>query len=229
MHASPLILPPSPARFVPGPLRQPAAPAARADGDGGADAGLLRTVLDHLQLGVVAVGPDGRVQHANRAARVLGARHPELQLDARQRPAGAPLADGLVQAIAAARAGRWTLVTLGGGAGEEPLAIAVVPLGSGGGDEGPVLLLFSPPRGADALAMQLFARAAGLTAAESRVLRALADGQPPSRIARQHDVAVSTVRSQVGSIRAKTGARSITDLTRAVGRLPPVMPAAGTV
>ena len=232
MQASPLILNPSPVRLAPGVAIRPPAPDTRADGsESSADAGLLRTVLDHLQLGIVALGVDGREQHANRAARVLCARHPELQPDARQRPPGAPPAEALMQAIAAARAGRWTLVTLGrggGDAGEEPLAIAVLPLGRGHGEDGAVLLLFSPPRGADALAMQLFARAAGLTAAECRVLRALADGQPPSRIARRYAVALSTVRSQVGSIRAKTGARSITDLARAVGRLPPVMPAVGT-
>ena len=121
------------------------------------------------------------------------------------------------------------LGTQGGEADEEPLTIAVVPLSRSHGEEGAVLLLFSPPRALDALAMQLFARAAGLTSAEARVLRALADGQVPSQIARQHEVALSTVRSQVGSIRAKIGARSITDLTRAVGRLPPVVPAVSTV
>ena len=238
MQASPMIVHSSPTCFAPGlapgPALRPVTPAqARSAGaEPGAEAGLLRAVLDHLQLGIVAVGPDGRVQHANRAARAHGARHPELRIDERQRPDCAAHADRLVQAIAAARAGRWTLVTLGSrgaAADDERLTIAVVPLGRGQGADGTVLLLFSPPRGADALAMQLFARAAGLTSAEARVLRALADGQAPSQIARQNDVALSTVRSQVGSIRAKTGARSITELARAVGRLPPVMPAVSAV
>lgn len=242
MQASPLILHPSPQRFAAGIAPGTAvAQAGAAGGELAADAGLLRTLLDHLQLGILALGPDGRLQHANRAARMHCARHPELRLDEHERLVGTPPADRLAgtspadrlaRAIAAARAGRWSLVTLGSqgcAADAEPPAIAVVPLGRCDGGDGAVLLLFSPPLGADALAMQLFARAAGLTSAEARVLRALADGRAPSQIARQHEVALSTVRSQVGSIRAKTGARSITDLARAVGRLPPVMPAVGTV
>jgi hypothetical protein len=36
---------------------------------------------------------------------------------------------------------------------------------------------------------------------------------------------VSAVRSQIGSIRDKTGTRSIIDLVRTLGCLPPIMPA----
>jgi DNA-binding CsgD family transcriptional regulator len=45
----------------------------------------------------------------------------------------------------------------------------------------------------------------------------------PTAIARQQNVAVSTVRTQIGSIRAKTGAGSISELVRQVAVLPPLV------
>jgi hypothetical protein len=42
-------------------------------------------------------------------------------------------------------------------------------------------------------------------------------------VASAHGVALSTVRSQIGSIRLKTGAASIRDLLAQVARLPPLM------
>ena len=45
----------------------------------------------------------------------------------------------------------------------------------------------------------------------------------PTQIARQLNVTVSTVRTQIGSIRAKTGAASISDLVRQMAVLPPML------
>jgi DNA-binding CsgD family transcriptional regulator len=189
-------------------------------------AGLMRAMLDHLQLGLMAVAADGSVRCANRAALQACMQLAELRVDrGRLVAALQPGPQALGRAIAAARAGRWTLVSLGDAG--EPTLVAAMPLGPRDGADGfTVLLLFGAPRDAYTLAMQLFARDAGLTAAETRVLHALADGHAPRQIAQQHEVALSTVRSQVGSIRAKIGARSLTQVARRVGRLPPVMPAA---
>ena len=44
-----------------------------------------------------------------------------------------------------------------------------------------------------------------------------------AEVARQQGVAVSTVRTQIGSIRAKTGAGSISELVRQVAVLPPLV------
>ncbi len=57
------------------------------------------------------------------------------------------------------------------------------------------------------------------------MLIALCDGVPPAVAAAQHGVAISTVRTQIGSIRAKTGAASIRDLIHKVASLPPLMTA----
>lgn len=211
-------------------------PTLRADGERGAPpdavaetagaADLMRAILDHVQLGLMAVAADGALRCANRAALHACLDHPELRVDGgRLLAALQPGGSALGRAIAAARTGRWTLVSIEGPG--EPTLVAAMPLGARTDADGAtVLLMFGAARDAYALAMQLFAREAGLTAAETRVLYALADGRAPRQIAQQHEVALSTVRSQVGSIRAKIGARSLTHVARAVGRLPPVMPAA---
>ena len=45
----------------------------------------------------------------------------------------------------------------------------------------------------------------------------------PNEIASRAGVAVSTVRTQIGSIRSKTGATSIRELVRQVAVLPPLV------
>jgi len=71
--------------------------------------------------------------------------------------------------------------------------------------------------------VQGYARSMNLTPAETRVLERLCAGVRPSTIALEQAVAVSTVRTQIGSIRAKTGAGSISELVRQVAVLPPVV------
>jgi DNA-binding CsgD family transcriptional regulator len=73
------------------------------------------------------------------------------------------------------------------------------------------------------LSVQWFARSQGLTQAETRVLEALSEGMQPSDIAERHGVGISTIRSQIGSIRAKTHSDSIGALVRQVAVLPPLV------
>jgi DNA-binding CsgD family transcriptional regulator len=83
--------------------------------------------------------------------------------------------------------------------------------------------LFGKRRVCEQLSVHGFARAHGLTAAETRVLEALCNGAKPNEIADRQGVLISTVRTQIGSIRAKTGAQSIPDLVRQVAVLPPLV------
>jgi len=62
-----------------------------------------------------------------------------------------------------------------------------------------------------------------LDAAETRVLVALCQGIPPGAAAAEIGVGIATVRTQIGSIRQKTGAQSIRALVRQVAVLPPLM------
>jgi DNA-binding CsgD family transcriptional regulator len=75
------------------------------------------------------------------------------------------------------------------------------------------------------LAVQGFARAMGLTPAESNVLEQLCSGLEPTEIARANRVGIATVRTQIGAIRNKVGARSIRDLQRRIASLPPMVSA----
>jgi DNA-binding CsgD family transcriptional regulator len=73
------------------------------------------------------------------------------------------------------------------------------------------------------LGVHWFARNHGLTLAETRVLEALSEGLQPSEIATRHGVGISTIRSQIGSIRSKTHSDSIGALVRQVAVLPPLV------
>ncbi len=73
-----------------------------------------------------------------------------------------------------------------------------------------------------ALGLETLAGSYGLTLAERRVLGALVREATPRDIARQHAVALSTVRTQISSIRAKFGTRSIEGLLLRAAEVPPV-------
>jgi DNA-binding CsgD family transcriptional regulator len=72
------------------------------------------------------------------------------------------------------------------------------------------------------ISLELLATQNGLTMMERRVLAALLRDTSPNEIAASHDVALSTIRSQIASIREKLDARSIDHLLLRVAALPPI-------
>ena len=194
----------------------------------------LAATLDEIDYGMLLLTDEVRVLHVNHAARAeLDADHP-LQLLGRElrarRPQDVlPLADAL---HAAARRGLRKLMTLGDGA--HRVSVSVVPLALHDAESAPVtLVMLGRRRVCGELSVQGFAQSHRLTAAEVRVLAALCRGTPPNQIAVDVGVAISTVRTQIGNIRQKTGAESIRALVHQVAALPPLMgvlrgqPAAG--
>lgn len=181
-------------------------------------------MLDEIDYGMLLLADDGVVLHANHVARAeLDAEHPLQLLGAELRVRRPQDVAPLREALVAARERRLRrLLTMGPGA--ERISVAVVPLlPAAAGDEALTLLVFGKRRMCEALSAHWFAREHGLTAAESRVLAALCDGEPPMKIAAVQGVAISTVRSQIGAIRAKTGAASIRALVRQIAVLPPLV------
>ncbi len=83
-----------------------------------------------------------------------------------------------------------------------------------------VLLVFAKPRLCDATTVTLFAREHGLSCVEGQVLAQLCQGLRPNDIAERHEVQVSTVRTQMRSIRQKTGASNLRELVKEVAMLP---------
>ncbi len=73
------------------------------------------------------------------------------------------------------------------------------------------------------MSVQGFARAHRLSPGEEQVLSGLCAGQTPMEVAASHGVAISTVRTQIANIRAKTGTDSIRDLIQQVAVLPPLV------
>lgn len=181
------------------------------------------TMLDEVDCPIVLVARNMRVLHANKAAQwcfdAAGAlRRVGDGLHLQGRAEHAELASAVDAAASRnlrgfvrfgdARAGRGT--------------VAVVPQRDGNRSVG-ALLIFSRFGLCEPLSMQACARNHGPTASETRVLGALCAGHSALAIARQHGVAMSTVRTQLNSLRAKTGARDTGDLLRRVAVLAPLV------
>ncbi|HEV7575674.1 MAG TPA: helix-turn-helix transcriptional regulator [Caldimonas sp.] len=162
------------------------------------------------------------ILHINDVARVeLDDCHPLKVEDGELRARAARDVAGFHEAVTdAASRGFRRLLTLG----KEPdrASISVVPLEAAGGGRRAVLLLLGKRAVCESLSVQGFARCHGLTGAETRVLLELCNGAPPAKVAREFGVAISTVRSQIGSMRQKTGSSSIRALVRQIAVLPPV-------
>lgn len=214
----------------------PAHPGASSIG-AAAFAGVLARVLDEIDYGVVLVTVGGALRHANQIA--LRALHANARVRLGGGMVFAPREAeqiALKDALAEAGRGLRRLLTLGSGA--QSVSIAVVPMSAGytshgasaaSGQGAPlVMLLLGKQASSETLTLDFFARAQRLTATEATVLHALCAGRQPKEIARQAGVAISTVRTQIGSIRTKTQTRSIRDLINKVATLPPITPAMKT-
>ena len=190
----------------------------------------LMRMLDEVDYGALMLGPGGRVDWMNHAARAaLGPEQP-LQLDEGDGLRVRDADDGarLHAALVAARSGQRRLVILGaggaGGRGAAALSLAVTPLGAvelGGARA--TLLLIGRRQVCAALSLQLFARCHALTPSETRVLQALCEGLEPRTVAQRCDIALTTVRTHIGAIRGKVGARGIREVLQRVATLPPMV------
>lgn len=186
----------------------------------------LMAALDEVDYGIVLLDAEAQVQHVNHTARAeLDDTHPLQLVGTRLRAREPRAATQLQQALeGASRRGLRKLLTVG--EGDAQISVSIVPLRTSGDDgQAAALLVLGKRRMSGVLAVQAFARSHGLTPCETRVLIALCDGVRPAVAAAQHGVAISTVRSQIGSIRAKTGAASIRELIYKIASLPPLMSA----
>jgi DNA-binding CsgD family transcriptional regulator len=202
----------------------PANAALGADGPATLAAGLA-LLMDEFAYGVIVIRTDGRLLHANQAAhhelgrrRVLGLRQ-HVVTTCLAADAGA-----LHDALARAAAGKRSMITL---AGEGPsLTLVVLPLNSEGASRAHcAALVFARASVCDSLMLGFFARSHGLTRSEEQVLDILCQGYSAPDAAAQLNVAVSTVRSHVRSLCAKTRSSGVRELVNRVAVLPPVGPA----
>lgn len=189
------------------------------------EAARMMRVLDEMDYPLVLVAHDGALRYANQFGLHELTTGGALQLThglVRSRLAGEQGA--LQAAVADAVRGKRRMMTLCHDAGTVPLAVVPVP-GEEPGEETLVLLLFGRRPATETLTLDFYARGHGLTGAETQVLKGLCAGLQPKEIARRGNVAISTVRSHICSIRLKTQTASIRELINRVASLPPITPA----
>lgn len=200
----------------------------------GADAGITSAVatrapdvfaamIDEVDYPMLLVTSDMQLLHVNKAARrcledlqIFKLTDGELQL---RRGADQTAVSRAVNAACTRAMRGYVQLSQGQGRGD---AVAVVPQRGRDGVDA-ALLILSKAVVCEELPMSAYARNHGLTASEARVLAALSSGQSAPAIASSHGVAVSTVRTQLNSLRAKTGARNIGDLLLKLAVLPPLV------
>lgn len=194
------------------------------DGANGAGSGLA-LLMDELAYGVLVTSLDGQVLHANQAARhelvrrrVLGVRNHLLHSCAPEE------CKTLQEALTKVAQGKRSLITLTSTEGFS-LTMAVLPLKSEDpADRGKAAFMFARASVCESLMLCFFARSHGLTVTEEHVLGILCQGYSAPEAAAQLKVAVSTVRSHVRSLCAKTRSSGVRELVNRVAVLPPVAP-----
>lgn len=185
---------------------------------------MLAQLVDVLAHGVVVVTGRGQVVHVNQAARTelgcgraLGEARGEIHA---MTPGDRRV---LQNALNLAAAGKRSLINLAGGSSS--LTLAVVPIKQDSDDcEIRIALLFARAEVCESGMFGFFARSYGLTQTEEQVLAILCRGLSTPEIALQLKVAVSTVRSHVRSLCAKTASSGVRELVNRVAVLPPVAP-----
>ncbi len=182
---------------------------------------LAAALMDQVECGLITCRADGTVIHTNRAARreldqgrvltmIGNAVHCTVDSQAELNSA---LNDAALKQ-------RSRLLLLGTGA--DRLAAVAMPIQVESLRQPTALLMVGRRNVCSPLGLEMLALRYGLTLTERRVLRALIASQTARDIADAHGVAMSTVRSQIQSIRDKVGVHSIEELLLRAAQVPPV-------
>lgn len=186
--------------------------------------GVFHQSLDGLDFGVMFIDPTTRVRHANTAAREMIARAGGLALLGGL-PEHAPREGELARLLQACAQGKGGAVSLGI-PGNKLFAMALplaAPQATVAGDaSASVMLMLVEPNKRPEAALDFVVRAFGLSKAEARLLPMLFENMTPTGMAQALDVKISTVRTQLSAIFAKTGTRRQQELIRLLGAVPSV-------
>ena len=190
---------------------------------------LHAAALDALAFGVVVCEATGRIVLANTAAEGLARAGAGIILGHRGKALGATVGTE-ARALAAlvhdaANNGPGGVIRLSGRTGGAELVALVTPLprefGLAGGAACALVTLRSiwdnPSFSTDAL-IALF----GMSSAQAEIALAIYNGKAPDEIAVARGVSISTVRTHLSEIFARTSAENQRDLVRLLGTLPPV-------
>jgi DNA-binding CsgD family transcriptional regulator len=188
----------------------------------------LGSTLDSIVIGVIIVGEQGRILHANQAAQgMFAARSPVLSLGGCLCALQGELTKELRRAIATAQQDAKAIAGAGIGVPlvDKHLAAAtahVLPLACGRRDASVAAAVFVTPAGA-ALPAEIgtVARIFRLTPAEARLLQHLVTGASLTEAATALGVTEATARTHRNHIFTKTGVSRRNDLLVLVTRLVP--------
>jgi DNA-binding CsgD family transcriptional regulator len=185
---------------------------------------VLSMLIDVLAHGLVVLGERGQLVHANQIARMELNRGRVLYKAGDEVHAVTSADNKTLQlALGKAGAGKRSLINVSGSG--LSLTLAVVPLKpETDSRKTRVALFFSRAEVCESGMFGFFARNYGLTQTEEQVLTILCRGLSTPEIAVQLKVAVSTIRSHVRSLCAKTGSSGVRELVNRVAVLPPVAP-----
>ncbi|HLH94085.1 MAG TPA: hypothetical protein VKW08_03115 [Xanthobacteraceae bacterium] len=185
----------------------------------------LKWALDQLVDGVIMLGADGTVRHANAAAGQIARAGDGIAI---RRGALAFVSgkatskfDAALGAIARLRgadisAAASTDFVVERTSGAAPYTVSLRPLvGSTDGRETAAILMFihDPLVGND-VAVELLRQAFGLTHAEAELAQALRSGSSPDDYARQRKVSANTIYTHLRRIKEKTGCNRMAELIR---------------
>ncbi len=178
--------------------------------------------LDALGTPIIRADRDGRVVYANPEAEHLLAEGGGL-VRARGRQLAAAVAEETVRLIAAicqACDGQGASLALSRPSARRPIAVIAIPAPPRlAGRRGEALLFLSDPHRLAPALTQRLRNLFGLTLAEAEVAVAVGRGEDLAEISLERGVKVSTLREQISSIFAKTGAERQAELAALVARL----------
>ncbi len=187
-------------------------------------AAVFHQSLDGLDFGVIFIDPAQKVRHANAWTQRLS-KMPAMSNLLGELPSSAPAAGALADLLQACAMGTGGAVALG----QEPhrlLALAM-PISSpraAAAQEvrGSVMLMLIDPTQRPGAALDFLVRAFALSKAQARLLPLLLEDRTPAEMADALDLKITTVRSQLSAIYAKTGTTRQQELIRLLGTLPAI-------
>lgn len=185
--------------------------------------------LERIGLAAAVVSPSGRLRAANRPFQALV---PDVFLDHQlglglTHPPANRLLAAAIEATAAGVMETTMSVPLPARNGRPPMIVHLSPVRGVAHDiftQSAAIIVVTPVSIADVPSADLIQGLFDLTPAESRVARALAQGQTVDAVAAAHSVAVHTVRNQLRSIFSKTGVNRQADLVGLLAGAPVRVP-----
>lgn len=186
------------------------------------DAAPLSALFDEMSFGLAIVEGCGKLVHASRTARLQLRSGTGLRIQGGKVEAALSAeAPALHQALQGATAGRRSYTAFG--PRDSKLEVAFLPLPERAEEHAPrAALVFEKSADSGRLGLYFFAQAHRLTHTEQAVLNELCSGGSVGEAARVLGSSVHTVRTHVRNILRKTEQRSLREMIRRIGMLPPV-------